>query len=242
MVLQLADALDVPLRERNLLLNAAGFASVYRETRLDSPELEPVRAALRWMLQQQEPHPAVVMDRYWNILETNQGAVQLFSRLIDLQSVRSPANVLRLMFDPAALRPFVDNWPEVAHSLLVRVGREAVCGVRDARLSLLLEELHSYPDVPDPRSLRGGTRSPLPIVPVHFRKDEFEARYFSTVTMLGTPQDVTLQEIRIECFYPASDAAGSYASSPGVPPGKFHAELGRVVVDLQDGTHTRTRE
>jgi transcriptional regulator with XRE-family HTH domain len=206
MVLQLADALDVPLRERNALLTAAGFAPIFRQTSIDAEEMLPVRRALDWILRQQEPHPAVVMDRHWNILKTNHGAVRLFSRLIDMSAVPQPANVLRLMFDPAGLRPFVANWEEVAASLLVRVGREAVCGAPDATLRKLMDELATFPGMPVRPAPQMVTRPLLPIVPVRFRKDDFAADYFSTVTTLGTPQDVTLQEIRIECFFPAASA------------------------------------
>src|SRR5262245_45320763 len=201
MVLQLAHALDVPLRERNALLSAAGFTAVYRQTKLDAPDLGPVRKAIDLLLAQHEPHPAVVLDRLWNIVRTNDGALRLFSRLIDLHNVPAPANVLRLMFDPEGVRPFVANWPEVARSLLVRVGREAVCGARDPELLKLLQELERLPGVED-LSRSTVTQPLLPLVPVQFRKGSFQADYFSMVTTLGTPQDVTLQEIRVECFFP----------------------------------------
>jgi transcriptional regulator with XRE-family HTH domain len=203
MVLHLADALDVPLRERNALLNAAGFSAAFAHSPLDEPAMRPVREALDRILAQQEPHPAVVMDRHWNIITTNSGAVRLFSKLIDLSKVPQPANVLRLMFDPAGLRPCVANWDEISPALLVRVSREAVCGVPDNGLVALIDELFAFPDVPSRASLRTADRPLLPVVPVRFRGDDFEADYFSTVTTLGTPQDVTLQEIRIECFFPA---------------------------------------
>ena len=204
MVLQLAEALDVPLRERNALLNAAGFAGMYRQTALESPEMQPVRRAVDMLLAQQEPHPAVVLDPLWNIVRTNDGAVRLFSRLIDLEKVPQPANVLRLMFDPAGLRPFVANWPDVARALLVRVVRESVCGAPDARLLELLDEVRHHADLAS-LPMPAATAQPLlPVVPVQFRKDSFQADYFSMVTTLGTPQDITLQEIRIECFFPTS--------------------------------------
>jgi transcriptional regulator with XRE-family HTH domain len=207
MVLQLADALNVPLRDRNALLHAAGFAPVFRETGLKEPEMEPVRRALDRILRQQEPYPAVVMDRHWNIVQTNDGAVRLFSRLIDLAEVPQPANVLRLMFDPAGIRPFVANWHEVAGSLLVRVSREAAGGVPDEQLATLIDELSRYPDVPTRAALAAFTAPLLPIVPVRFRKGDFAVDFFSMVTTLGTPQDVTLQELRIECFFPADPGA-----------------------------------
>jgi transcription regulator MmyB-like protein len=118
-----------------------------------------------------------------------------------LNTVAAPANVLRLMFDPEGLRPFVANWSEVARSLLVRVGREAVCGAPDPELLKLVEELERFPGVTDLTKL-AVTQPLLPLVPVQFRKGSFQADYFSMVTTLGTPQDVTLQEIRIECFFP----------------------------------------
>lgn len=203
MVLQLAATLDVPLRERNTWLSAAGFAPIYGQSHLDSDEMQQVRMALDRILLQQEPYPAVIMDRHWNILATNDAAVKLFSRLIDLSGIPSPANVLRLMFDPEGLRPWVENWGEVARSLLLRVEREAVCGVPDATLRALVDELHGYPDVPVRGSLSREGAPLMPIVPVRFRKYDFARAYFSTVTTLGTPQDVMLQEIRIECFFPA---------------------------------------
>lgn len=204
MVLHLAAALDVPLRERNALLTAAGYAAMYRATDLDAEEMQPVRDALDRILQQQEPHPAVVMDRHWNIMRVNEGARTLFGRLIDLSGVTEPPNVLRMMFDPAWLRPWVENWEEVARSLLIRVQREAVCGVPDAQLNALIAELRAQPGAPSDRLLAHDNRPVLPIVPVVFRKDDFRCSYFSTVTTLGTPLDVGLQEIRIECFFPVA--------------------------------------
>lgn len=206
MVLRLAEVLDVPLRDRNLMLDAAGFAPHYGETSWHAPELEPVRRAVERILAHQEPYPAVVMDRHWNILRANEAADGLFGRMIDLATVPPPANVLRLMFDPAGVRPYVVNWPEVARALLGRIAREAVCGVPDAGLRELQEELLAYPGVAAAAPSRALTTPTLPVIPVRFRKAPFEAAYFSTLTTLGTPQDIALQEIRIECFFPAEGA------------------------------------
>jgi transcriptional regulator with XRE-family HTH domain len=205
MVLLLADVLDVPLREQNALLLAAGFAPRYREASLDAPELAPVRAALQAILRHQEPFPAVVMNRNWDVVDANQPAQGLFSWLLDGALPPAP-NVLRLMFDPAAVRPHVANWEAVAESLLRRVEREAVGGVHDERTGRLLREIHALPDVPV-RLRRTDLLAPLlPIVPVSFAKDGHRFDFFSTVTTLGTPQDVTAQELRIECFFPATAA------------------------------------
>lgn len=207
MVLLLADALDVPLRERNALLVAAGFAPVFRETGLTAPELGHARKALQLILDHHEPFPAVVMDPRWNLMLTNRGAERFFARLLPASPTAGPANVLRLMFDPNGLRPFVANWEEAASALIRRVQREALGGVPDAETSRLVEELLAYPGVPARwRTPEALGLTPAPVVAIQFRKDDLAMDFFSTVTTLGTPQDITLQEIRIECFFPANEA------------------------------------
>lgn len=204
MVIQLATALDVPLRERNALLLAAGFAPVYGEARLDAPELAPVRRALDAILKQQEPFPAVVLDRQWDILQTNAGGARFFSSLLGNRESGGTPNVLRLMFDPQGLRPHVTNWEAVAETLVRRVHREALGGAPDPALSKLLAEVLAYPDVPARLRAPNLVTPQLPVVPVCFAKDGVSFDFFSTITTLGTPQDVTLQELRIECFFPAN--------------------------------------
>jgi transcriptional regulator with XRE-family HTH domain len=203
MVLLLCSALDVPLRERNGLLLAAGFAPVYAESALDAPELGLVATALAAILRQQEPFPAVVLNRRWDIVRANDAAQRFFAHLLGAQRASQPANVLRMIFDPAALRPLVENWEAVAETLIQRVQREAVGGVLDAECAQLLAEVLAYPGVP--ARLRQPKLGPasLPIIPVRFCKQGETFAFFSTVTTLGTPQDVTLQELRIECFFPA---------------------------------------
>jgi transcriptional regulator with XRE-family HTH domain len=204
MVLLLAGVLDVPLRERNALLLAAGYAPIYRETGLDAPEMEHARKAVELILRHQEPFPAVVMDRHWNVLTTNQAAESFFARLIALPASGPPANIIRLMFDPAGLRPFVANWESVAEALVHRIHREALGGVPDGATTDLLNEVLAFPGVPSRwRSPDLLSPFPRPYVAVQFRKGDLALDFFSTVTTLGTPLDVTLQEIRIECFFPA---------------------------------------
>lgn len=209
MVLALATALDVPLRERNALLLAAGYAPIYREAPLDAPELEAARHALALILEHQEPYPAVVMSRHWDVLDANEAARDFLGFLAG-DAARSneapPLNVVRQMLRPDGLRPYVTNWEEVAETLVQRVHREALGGVADERTRALLAEVTAYPGVP----ARWRTFDPgvalRPLVPICFAKGDVEARYFSTVTTIGTAQDVTLQELRVECFFPA-DAA-----------------------------------
>jgi transcriptional regulator with XRE-family HTH domain len=203
MVLLLASALEIPLRERNELLLAAGFAPVYTESKLEAPALAPVRAALEAILRQQEPHPAVVMNRHWDILMTNDAGARFFAHLLGERAGGAPPNVIRLMFAPDGLRPYVQDWEVVAEALIHRVHREAVGHVVDEATTALLREVLAYPGVPARWRTPGLAQPLLPIIPITFQKDGETFRYFSTVTTLGTPQDITLQEIRIECFFPA---------------------------------------
>jgi transcriptional regulator with XRE-family HTH domain len=136
MVLTLARALDVPLRERNQMLLAAGYAPHYRETGLDAGSMAQVRAALDRMLAHHEPYPAVVMDRHWDVLEANRAAEAMFAFLLD-EPAPEPPNVVRLMF--TALRPYVANWDRTGEALVQRVHREAVGGIPDPRTTRLLD-------------------------------------------------------------------------------------------------------
>jgi transcriptional regulator with XRE-family HTH domain len=211
MVLLLADALRVPLRERNALLLAAGFAPIFRESGLDDPDLEPVRTAIDAIIAQQEPFPALVMNRRWDVVVTNEAARRFFDWLLGDSAAAAPANVLRMMFDPRWVRPYVQNWDAVAEALVRRVHREAVGGILDEGAAAIVDEILSYPGVPR-RWRTPDLATPLvPLIPVRFAKGESAFNFFSTVTVLGTPQDVTLQELRIECFFP-SDASTAEAS------------------------------
>jgi hypothetical protein len=202
MVLTLASTLDLPLRDRNQLLLAAGYAPLYRDTELDRPAMTPVRAAIDRMLRQHEPYPAVMLSRHWDVLAANDSAVALFDWLGPFPE---PANVVRLMFDPAGLRPHVANWPEVARALIQRVHREAVGGVPDPATVALLKEVLAAPGVPEHWRAADYTATLLPVIPVEFAKDGRTLRYFSMVTTVGTPQDIAAQEIRVESFFPTDD-------------------------------------
>ena len=147
MVVRLARALDVPLRERNGLLLAAGYAPLYAMGSLDAPELDRVRAALTSMLAQHEPFPAVVMDRSWNVLQANDGAQRLFGGLCAPDPLPEAANVLELMIEPGPVREGVLNWGTVVPALLERSRREAVGGVLDPDTAERIERLRSRPDV-----------------------------------------------------------------------------------------------
>jgi transcriptional regulator with XRE-family HTH domain len=213
MVLLLAGVLDVPLRERNRLLDAAGFAAAYRESRLDAPQLAAVTRALDAILAQHRPFPAVVLDRTWNIVRANDCGERFFAFLLAGQSPPEPPNVLRLMFHPDGLRPFVTNWEEVAAGLIQRVHRESVGQRIDDDLRAIVDEVLAYPGVPAAWRRPELALDLLPIIPVRFERDGRRFAYFSTVTTLGTPVDVTAQETRIECFFPVDDETRAAATA-----------------------------
>jgi len=206
-LLKIAQSLDVPLRDRNALLLAAGYAPAYSEAAWNSSQMQAVTLALERMLRQQEPFPALAMDRYWNVLMTNESTPQFFNCFINMSRRTGPRNMLHLMFDPHGMRPFVDNWDEVASSLLQRVHSEAIGRFIDAGTKDLLAALKAYPGRKnDDRTSRGGNAAPLtPMIPISFRKGDTVLNYFSMVTTLGTPQTVAAQEMRIESMFPADE-------------------------------------
>ena len=146
-LLDLAQALEIPLREQNTLLLAAGYAPVHSQEALDAPAMTSITKALKRMLHQHEPFPAIVMDRHWNVLMTNDASPRFFDCFIDMSARPEPRNLLHLMFDPEGMRPFIANWKTMARSLLARVHREALGRVIDAGTRHLLDELAKYPDV-----------------------------------------------------------------------------------------------
>lgn len=162
---------------------------------LDHAEASAVADAFDRILASHEPFPGVVMDRHWNLVRANNGAQQLFGQLIDLAALEPPVNILQLVFGP--LRPHIENWNELAPTLVARARREAVGAVPDPELSALLDHLTaSLPAAPRPNLGHG------PVIDVAFRIGGTVHRYFSTVTTLGTATDVSLQETRIELFHP----------------------------------------
>jgi len=205
LLIALANALDVPLRDRNALLLAAGYAPMYAEPAWDAAAMRIVQRALERMLKQHEPYPALVMDRHWNVLMTNDAAPRLFGRMVDLGRHPKPRNLLRLMFDPRGLRPCVANWEAVAASLLQRIHREAVGGVLDEVTRRLIDELLAFPGVsPDWRTADVPGESP--VVPIAFVHDGRTTSWFSMVSTVGAPRSVAAQELRVECMFPADDA------------------------------------
>jgi transcriptional regulator with XRE-family HTH domain len=206
MVELLAATLDVPLREHNALLVAAGYAPRYRETALGTPELAPVRRAIDLILEQQEPYAAFVLDRHWNVVLTNRATVRLMEHL---RGGVKHANVMRQVFDPQDVRPAIENWEEVAGDLVRHLHAAVAAAPWDAAARALLNEVLGYPDVPQRWRTRDPGAAPAPLLTVVFRRGEERLRFFSTLTTFGTPLDVTLDELRIECWYPADEVTAA---------------------------------
>ncbi len=200
LVLAVSEKLEIPLRERNVLLLAAGYAPIYGECGFEAAEMAAVTKAVDRMLRQQEPHPAIVLDRYWNVIRTNEAAPRFFGSFIDLEARKQPRNLLELMFDPEGMRPFVEDWEQTATGLLERVHREATGRVMDGKTMDLLERLRAYPGG---QGLKRVPKAHSPVLPITFVRGRERFSYFSLITTVGTPQCITAQEMRIECMFPA---------------------------------------
>jgi transcriptional regulator with XRE-family HTH domain len=206
LLMHLSDRLDIPLRERNGLLMAGGFAPLYPDEPLGAGISKDLDKILQRQLRQHEPFPALLLDRYWNVRSSNEAAKKFFGCFIDLSARSAPRNLLHLMFDPDGLRPYIANWRQTAHSLLARVRRECISRVVDDATRQLLRELEDYPDV-DAQSPVLGNSPDLAFIPIRFSKDGAQLAYFSLVTTVGTPQTVTSEELRLECMLPVDEAA-----------------------------------
>lgn len=201
LLLHLAEELEVPLRDRNQLLLAAGYAPVYSERSLDAPEMRPVTAALTMVLERSEPNPTIIVDRYWNLVLANTSALWLTTGVAD-HLLAPPINVARLSLHPDGLAPRVANLPEYATHLLARVRRAAMI-TGDPVLEELLAELNaSVPHLAyEPTT---GVDSSV-VLPMRLHLGGDELSFFSTIATFGTAIDITVSELSIETFYPADD-------------------------------------
>lgn len=200
-VARIAAVLDMPLRERNALLLAAGHAPEYPEREWDTPVLERMRQAVELILSHQEPYPAFVLDRQWNVLTANAAAARVNALLMEGRPSRH-GNLLHQVFDPADFRALIVNWAEVAEKFLHHLHAQISAAPTDPMPRRLLEEISRYPDVPVPGRL---AVSPAPVLTLVFRSRLGELRFFETITTFSMPRDVTLEELRIECAFPADD-------------------------------------
>ncbi|HLJ46442.1 MAG TPA: helix-turn-helix transcriptional regulator [Bryobacteraceae bacterium] len=201
-VLALAEVLDLPFRERNHLLEAAGFAHVFRETPLSADEMAHMRDMLQFILDRHLPYAAIVLDRHSTCLLGNRAAGQFLPMLISPALIGPHNNLLRAVFHPEGVRRWIVNWPEVESHLLSRAERE-LSSAEDPVGAELMAEIRSYAS---PSALSDSRIAPRPgdlLLPIHIRMGDLDLRLFSTIMTLGTPHDVTLQELRIETFFPA---------------------------------------
>ncbi|HKA10406.1 MAG TPA: helix-turn-helix transcriptional regulator [Candidatus Dormibacteraeota bacterium] len=206
MILRLTDQLDVPLRDRNILLLAGGYAPAYPQHELEEPDLATVRAALRQVLTGHEPYPAVLVNRWWELVEGN-ASIAILVAGCSAELLEPPVNVLRLSLHPDGMAPRIINLAEWRAHLLTQLNRRAK-SLGDQRLSDLHDELLGYP---------GGTAEPAAptdvVLPLRYRHAGHALSFFSISAMVGTATDVTIEELAIEAFYPADAATASVLRS-----------------------------
>ncbi|WP_162244819.1 helix-turn-helix domain-containing protein [Massilia sp. Leaf139] len=217
-IVKLGIVLDIPLRQRNTMLLAAGFAPAYRERALSDPEMDAVKGALDFMLAQAAPYPALVVDRLWNLLMHNEPAARMLSFFLGLPAGApipggGAVNVLRLTLDPDGLRRWIVNWEDVCTDLLHWVQREAMGDGPGSEATRLLDELMALPGIAAAASAPNLDRRALPFLPVRLSRDGVELNLFTTITTLGTPHDVTVHELRLESFFPADEASRQWFQS-----------------------------
>lgn len=208
MVIHLAIALKVPLRERNAMLTAAGFATEYPETQLGEPALDQVRGILETVLRSHEPFPAIVVDRRWDVVLANDAAMKFTLSMIDPSNpvAVDGMNALRLILHPEGVRKNIVNWEQVAAAALRRLEHELEARPTDAALQVLRDEVLGYPDVPEVRRAPARPTADDLLVPFHYRIGSVDLKLFSTIATIGEAHDITLEELRLETFF-AADAA-----------------------------------
>jgi len=208
MILRLAATMNLPLRQQNALMLAAGYAPVWRERNLATPDLAVVNSALDYMLAQHEPYPAFVVDRCWNLLRANRGAVNLTEFLIGpapADPPSEPVNLAVALVSGGGLRPFIVNWQEVALYFVRGVQADARADGTPETADLLARLL-AFPDVAAlSETMPPEEEGQSPVLPIHFLHKATSLRLFTTIATLGTPRDVTLQEVRIEFFFPMDE-------------------------------------
>lgn len=204
-VLRLAEGLDLPLRARNALLLAAGYAPVFGERALDDPALRPAREALERLLTAHEPYPALAIDQRWTLVSANRALLPFLAGVADQRLLEPPVNVLRLSLHPHGLAPMILNLGEWRAHLLERLRRQSLA-TADPTLEALVTELAGFPAPPQTAPLEdfGGV-----FIPLHLRTPVGEVTLFSTTTVFGTPTDITLAELMLEAFYPADDTSAN---------------------------------
>jgi transcriptional regulator with XRE-family HTH domain len=206
MILQLAASLSVPLREQNALLRAAGFPDEYPEPNPNDVG-KPIRDAIARMLAQHEPYPMLVLDRRYDVVQLNGGATRLFTSLVrDPSRVPAKLNAMHALFDTHLLRSAVLDWERIAHGMVARLHRETLARPEDAELAGLLRSLFEYPDVPESWRQADFAAPNDAALTLRLKHGDQELAFLATLTMFSAPQNVTLEELRIESYFPLDDA------------------------------------
>lgn len=206
MLLRLSDRLQVPLRERNALLLAAGYAPMYRERPLDDPALAAAKRALDLVLKGHEPYPAIAVDRHWNLVSSNRAAPLLLEGTAE-RLLQPPINVLRAALHPHGIAPRIVNLAQTRHHLLNRLQAQ-IDASSDASLVALMAELAAYPGVDGHEPVAAD--HPGIMVPLQLRAGDQVLSFFSTLTVFGSPLEITLSELAVEAFFPADDETADY--------------------------------
>jgi transcriptional regulator with XRE-family HTH domain len=210
LVARLAQTLELPLREQNELLVAAGYAPEYSESPLTAPEMSTVRKAIELILNKQDPYPAIVMNRHWDLLMANESTTRIFRWL--LGGLPAQSNIMKTFFDPAGVRPYVVNWEECAGDLIRHLHNDLAAAPSDASTGQLMRDVLAYPDVPQ-RWAKRQLPAPVPsLSTITYRKGDVDLTFFWTMATFGTPHDVSLDELRIECSFPADEATDRFCS------------------------------
>ena len=216
MVLRLGETLDLPLRDRNAMLHAAGFEHAFAEPTFEGGLPPPLAQALDRMSAQQEPYPLVVMNRRFDVLRANDAAWRMFARAIaDPEALPKDGrmNIMRMLFDPRLARPFVLEWDRVAHAILSRLQREQFSRPNDNELASLLEEILAMPDVPKAWQKPDLSVPVEPTLVLRVRRDDLELAFLTTLTVFQAPQNVLLDEIVIESYFPYDQRTADICAS-----------------------------
>jgi transcriptional regulator with XRE-family HTH domain len=212
MVQLLGNTLHLPLNQQNALHLAAGYAPPYGERDLAALDLEHVRLALEFILRQQKPYPGIVIDGRWDVRMRNDASKRLFRpfrEAYEIDDTRAE-NAMHVVFHPKGLRQFIVNWEEFAGSLIQILHREVAQGGNSAAVQLR-DEIFTYPGLPSGWKVPHGESNASPVLTMHLRKGDLNLAFFSTLTTFAMPRDVALQQLKIECFYPADTKTAEVA-------------------------------
>ncbi len=214
MVLKLAAAMELPLRDRNRLLNEAGYRAAYTERPLEGEGLDQVKRALDFILEKQEPYPALVMNRCFDILMINHTGAKLVNALgFQLGGQNGPPNILYMTLHPDGFRTCVKDWERSAQHMIHRAYRQLKGQDENDPLARILEEVKKYPGIPEHIIVEDPTKDALPVLPIEIELNGMNLSWITTVASFGTPQDVTAEEIMVECMYPSNAETEAFAKA-----------------------------